>query len=172
MFVSVPIPKCASTSVAEALGTYRLVDRKQHVRCSRMREFIEGSERWRGAEIIAVVRNPFDRMESAFRWRTRHKHEDQASGWGGFDGFVREILKNRFYGPSQSWWLDAEPDHILMFEQLRHEFHELTGLRLPHRNGTKTVGASRPAWSVEAIETVRAAWGEDFERFGYDPGMV
>ena len=144
----VPIPKNASMAVREVIRI-----RDDHYRASE----VEGP-RW------AIVRNPFDRMASAYEFaRTHHSREAKECRGGArtFADFLRGPDNTLTH--TQSWWLDAPVDLLLRFEDLPGAFEREFGLELPLVNESR----GTVEYDDETRALVIARYAEDFERFGY-----
>lgn len=144
----VAIPKNASMAVRDVLP---VVD--DHKRASE----IEGP-RW------AIVRDPFDRMASAYEFARTHYSPPAKACLAGATSFAQFLrLPNNTLTRSQSWWLDAPVELLLRFEDLPDAFERHFGIELP------VVNESRG--SVEYDDETRALvierYAEDFTRFGY-----
>lgn len=125
---------------------------------------------------FTIVRNPFDRLHSAWHWRTRVVQD--LCGMP-----LREFIDTRPPGYSfvERFAVDgmsiAESvglfDHIARFENLAEEYRVLFA-RLglppgppPHTNRT-AAGDYRDAYDPQTVELVRRKFGRDLELFGYD----
>lgn len=144
----VPIPKNASMAVRDVLP---VVD--DHKRASE----IEGP-RW------AIVRDPFDRMASAYEFARTHYSPPAKACLAGATSFAQFLrLPNNTLTRSQSWWLDAPVDLMLRFEELPGAFEAQFGVPLGLAHQIRPVINHDD--ETRALATARYA--EDFERFGY-----
>jgi hypothetical protein len=133
-------------------------------------------EQFRSYFKFTIVRNPFDRLHSAWHWRTRVVRDlcgmslrdfidSRPSGYALVERFAVEGMSI-----TDSVGLF---DHIARFEKLAEEYGFLIA-RLglppvppPHTNRTGA-GDYRDAYDPHTIELVRRKFGRDLELFGYD----
>ncbi len=184
------VPKAAGTSISQALyGRFM-----GHMRAADV-------ERWGSAQVrvlprFAVVRNPWDRLVSAYRFAKR------GSGIGGivagirnpeqyrvpefenFERFVREWLAPRdvrkLDGVFQPQWpfvcqanKQVMVDHVGRFEKLEqtHAFLEATlrrKLRFHRQNLSGPEIDYRSLYTPALAAAVRDIYSEDVEMFGYE----
>lgn len=144
----VPIPKNASMAVCEALGLHHWHRRASEVVAPR----------------FAIVRDPFDRLASAYEFaRTHYSPPAKAclAGARSFAEFLR--LPDNMLTRSQSHWLDAPVDLLLRFEELPHAFEQHFGIELPIVNESR----GTVEYDDETRALVAARYAEDFKRFDY-----
>lgn len=195
--VFVHVPKCGGQSVEAAFCAHLGLDWDRHRRLLLMMPRPQG---WQGQhgrlahltawEYVAhdylpaalwddfftfgVVRNPFARMESAWRYlKPTHDFPDFVSGicegrlsWDGFLNPASEYLSDPDGTPMTT--------AVYRLEELSARWPEIAaraGLGdtpLPHRNAE---AAPRPRlhWSDRMIEDMQDRYAEDFHRYGYDP---
>jgi len=191
-FLFINIPKNASTSLYEAFKDYdamRSVTERMppihgmfHPRHRNLAFAKENLIDFENLLIIGCVRNPFDRIVSAYEfarttqlWRVYQDKEPE------FPEFVQAYCERSkeedfFHAWSQTKWLSIEnkirSDIILEFENLKedyeslaHEF-ELNLPQLPQLNGN-----SHEAWQTyydrDTKFMVIDSYQEDFENFNY-----
>lgn len=196
--VFVHVPKCGGQSVeaafcaAHGLDWHRhrhllmLMKRPKgwhgrHGRLAHLRaaEYLEGGylpvDLWAAFYTFALVRNPYARLASA--WRYRRQALD-------FPEFVADLAGN---GLPKDGFLDPALDYLTddyggllvkavwKLEDMPARWPELAaqagipGTPLPHLNRAGE-DATRPlVWTPAAVETVRALYAGDFAAFGYDP---
>ncbi len=121
---------------------------------------------------FAIVRNPFKRVESHWRFRFSEKE---------FETFVLSILpkllksENWFYCTQSEYLCDASGaglvPNIFRLEELERDFEKIkaaTGLRtsMVHVNKSKAA-TSEARWTGEMIDFVRSTYRSDFEMLGY-----
>ena len=144
----VPIPKNASMAVREVMP---VVD--DHKRASE----IEGP-RW------ALVRNPFDRMASAYAFARTHYSPPAKACLAGAQSFAEFLrLPDNTLTRSQLYWLDAPVDLLLRFEDLPGALERHFGNELPVINESH----GSVEYDDETRALVIARYAKDFERFGY-----
>lgn len=137
--------------------------------------------------IFTMVRNPYDRATSLFRYfKTIGRIPPNIE-------FLRFLKLVRLSKPSpglfkvarlsqaapQSTWLPEGltqiPTHIFQLENLYSATREVenklnTKLKIPHLNRSRNSSA-QICWTSAAVEEVRSYYLEDFLRFGYDPDV-
>ncbi|MBU3728533.1 MAG: sulfotransferase family protein [Phycisphaerales bacterium] len=133
-------------------------------------------EQFRSYFKFTIVRNPFDRLHSAWHWRTRVVQD--LCGMP-----LREFIDTRPAGYSFVERFAVEGmsitesvglfDHIARFEKLAEEYNFLIariGLPpgpVPHTNRT-AAGDYRDAYDQQTVDLVRRKFGRDLELFRYD----
>ena len=142
---------------------------------------------------VAVIRNPYDRLHSAFEFlgrggmneADRDYSERVLARYSGFDDFVLNGLQQAsqtqvHFVPQWRFVLDPRNNRVctnrlIEFDELERGFEQVAArlgkdVELPKPNRRK---AEPNAWhdilSDEAKRQVRRIYLEDFERFGYDP---
>jgi hypothetical protein len=141
-------------------------------------------EEWERYVKFTIVRNPYDRMYSDFRWRTRGRSRDEEVS------FLRYLTALRdgedlggLVSPSWDAWqhltVDGELvlDHYCRFEDLPTSFSDvLTANGIPWRGSLERVnagaGGSRyvDAYGEEERELVAALCWRELAAFGYEFG--
>lgn len=139
--------------------------------------------------VVCVVRNPYDRMCSAW-WSTckrdngtkyqhyldRMKFLKLPNTLLGFLQLVEQLKtdKNHIITRQQVWYTDTfEVNHILRFEALLEDFRALPFIpndaELPHANVTMT---ARPNWKElvgpQEAELINRIYARDFKKFKYE----
>lgn len=135
-----------------------------------------------------LVRNPYDRMWSAYQWLRRRKwweHERiSRMNFGSYCKMIKdlrwdnmELLDDPAVHGGMSDWLFSCTDIDSTWEpevvfRLEDEFEDTAeelklGSVIKHVNADKS--GDKPKWTNAAIRLVNEAWAiEDCERFGYD----
>jgi chondroitin 4-sulfotransferase 11 len=174
--VFIHVPKAAGTTISEALyGRFM-----GHVRASDLERW--GSRAARSLPRFAIVRNPWDRVVSAYRFE---------KGWGGagvpefetFQTFLtrwlarRDVRKlNYVHQPQWQFVCDSEQkvlvDHVGRFEDLDATVSYLHGVvpHLPaigHSNASGTAVDYRGFYTPELAELVGKIYADDIRLFGY-----
>lgn len=112
----------------------------------------------------AIVRDPFDRMASAYEFARTHYSREAKECLGGAATFAEFLrLPDNTLTRTQSWWLDAPVDLLLRFEELPGAFERQFGIELPLVNESRGV----VEYDDETRALVIARYAKDFERFGY-----
>lgn len=166
------VPKCASGSVC---ATFQAALRKKwgQIPLHQEREPVLW-DGWEDCDRAAIVRHPYDRFMSAFRFQKRGDLEnwiETVCNTPDGEGDVHYISQSRFLT-----FMDVlVPNRVMRFETLHEEwpgFADMANARLPpiyqlprllHRN--KSAGSKALTADMKAMLAERYA--EDFERFGY-----
>jgi hypothetical protein len=220
-FIFVHVPKAAGTSITEALspltrygdleigGTafgekvqsaYRSrFGLSKHASAARIMEVV-GRQTWSAYKTFAVVRDPFARALSTYRFLRRWRGPDRRfhqtmREFASFDAFVRSGLWWKTHGPDgifqpQVHWLHAAggegpplPRFVGRVEALDEQFPHLLrwlgipeevarGLRLNRLNAAPE-DAPR-GWPADVARLVAARYRPDFDTLGYmiDPRVL
>lgn len=176
----VHINKTGGSSIEKALGMPF-----QHRTAS---EFVElvGPDRWERCFTFAVVRNPWGKVYSHYRFRVKTNQTALAEGSVPFPEWVRRAYGDRearFYDqprmfmPQTHWIRDGDGrelvDFVGRFETLSESFDEVCDrlgveAELPHlKRSPRTIEGYREAYDDEAREIVAHRFREDLDRFGY-----
>jgi len=155
-FIFVRNPKTASTSI-----NHLLKNNKGHGKHHGSYHDVKRPMRF------CVVRNPYDRMVSAFNHFTKNEFEQEFLPWltGEPHRVVPGIDTKRI---SQFYWCDG-CTHVLRFENLREEFEALglTDKPLPHLNA-KPHGHYRHFYCKRSREIVEDRFAWEIRKFGYE----
>lgn len=185
------IPKCAGLSVSEAL--YGPGFSPGHLRW--MDYDPADLERHPGLEVFTVVRNPWDRLLSAYLFLLRGGLRERSSAdvvvgrhlaahHPGFPGFVRQFIgaghaRDYFHFEPQTDYLrDRSGGFPARIHRIRFESLEGSGaltlpsgrtLALPHRNRTPRASAGyREHYTPETRAIVAQAYAADIRELGYE----
>ena len=169
--IFIHVPKTAGMAVCECLfGS--LVG---HHRASEFKGFP------RHYFMFAFVRNPFDRLISAYEW---YHHPDRNENDRAFREMMMDpypsfadwvvhgldkCLEGEHFRP-QSYWLDEPMDFIGKYEHLREGVRyvqNITGMFVRPLNVVNKSIRTGGYWNAEAHEKVRKVYAEDFYRFRY-----
>lgn len=190
--IFVHIPRTAGHSITNVFGNPELKVVKGITRHSIASDYKrEFSHKWSQYYKFTFVRNPYDRLVSA--WVKTYKHVVKGENpWlqhidhtdkktfkkikGIFDQFVREQLPElsisfEHYKP-QVDWLDKSIDYIGRYEQLENDLNivcEAVGIKLdkiPYHSHTNKVDY-RDYYSPATKKLVARIYAEDLERFNY-----
>lgn len=184
-FNFIHINKCGGTSVCQALGLTT-----EHWTAALLRDEI-GTRRWDALPSFAIVRNPYSRLTSLYRYRSARDHPTLQGGRMGLNEWIRRGIGQRdpavmdnpyLFAPCAAWILDAQGkmlvDLVVRLENLAQEWpkvEELIGFRLPlsHENATKpTAETCEAALDPESIAIIQQRFRADFLLFGYDPDTL
>lgn len=199
MILFIRIPKNASTSLYHAFG-------KNNIVCARLNSFSEklkDEDFWQkivhpshiGMDVIVkylgkqqldllticCIRNPYDRIVSAFTFTRKHElwriYSDQEPTFRQFaEAYCnRKEDKNFSHAHSQTKWITFEgrcrADVILRFEHLEEDFNRMNAkykfnFKIPHLNSTEHK-PFHEYYDDELGELVFKSYEEDFENLGY-----
>lgn len=185
--IFVHVPKCAGSSIERQIGirlghrtaTYFLhADRKLFAR----------------AFTFALVRDPFDRLVSAFHYLKNHTKAPLDIAWAdrhiaGFDSFqdFADELQNRSFREAVLSWIHFVPQWYYLCDRrgemmvdcagkleemdaVLARVNAATGLSLVNeRTNRSTRGDVGGYYSAATARTVAEIYAEDFRIFGYDP---
>ena len=183
-FVFIHINKCGGTSVETALG----IPLKIHD-TARMRRLKIGQKRWDEAFTFALVRHPYSRLISFYKYRARYNQtglrDDRPLE---LNAWIRATLADRdpaYYRPARMFapcfdWISDQSgriivDYVARIETIGEQWsfiQERTGqvVPLPVRNVSGRPGeSSRDALDAEARRIIQDRFRKDFEEFGYEP---
>lgn len=199
--VFVHVPKCGGQSVEAAFCAAHGLDWERHRhllmlmerpkgwpgrhgRLAHLRalDYLEGEylpvALWAEFYTFAMVRNPYARLESA--WRYLRPAPDFADFVADLAG--KGLPKDGFLDPAIAYLTDEYGGllvkEVWKLEDMPARWPELAaragipGTPLPHRNKAPA-GERRPlVWTQAAVDAVRMLYAEDFSRLGYDPEAV
>ena len=181
-YVFIHINKCGGTSVEAALG----IPVKIHD-TARLRRLKLGRRRWEEAFTFALVRHPYSRLISFYKYRTRYNQtglrDDRPLD---INAWIRATLVDRdpayydaprMFAPCFDWISDRSGriivDYVAKIETIGEQWpiiQERTGqtMLLPVYNAS----GSALGWEVldvEARRIIQEQFRKDFEELGYEP---
>lgn len=190
--VFIHVPKAAGTTINESLyGRFM-----GHIRASDVERW--GSPAARALPRFAILRNPWDRLLSAYRFvtrgggiggpnagRPRHARQYRTSAFETFERFVNDWLAVRdprsldpVFQPQHLYVCDdggrVIVDHLGRFEDLESTY---AFLQSKVRGGVGAVGHSnrsgdpvdfRRFYTPSLVDTVARLYSDDIRRFGYE----
>ena len=133
--------------------------------------------------VFSFVRNPYDRLLSAYKYLTGGSGNKSDTKFGktlspDFKYFVRDQLNNNLnwlhFKPIK-FWLNDDIDYIGRFENLQQDFNivcdkiEIPRQKLPHKNKSKHKHYTE-YYDDETREIVAEKYAKDIEYFGYEFG--
>ena len=189
-FIFIHINKTGGTSIAEAIGLPKKkhffgLPKKKHFNVKEVISII-GEESFKQAFVFCVVRNPWDKVVSHYKYRVKSNQTNMADDNISFRDWVKVTygdIKNPFYYDkpkmfaTQSEWIKDENgviivNNILRFESLSSDFENISkklGIttKLPHLNATRKEHYSK-YYDKETVDIVRKWFKEDIELFHYE----
>ena len=184
-YIFIHINKTGGTSVAEAIG----LPTKRHLQVREVISII-GENEFKEAYVFSVVRNPWSKVVSHYKYRVKTNQSNMADNHISFKDWVKQTYgdnKNpiyydnpRMFDTQSEWFKDDKGNirvsNILKFESLNSDFLRVAKFlgienRLPHLNATKKEPYSK-FYDNQTVEIVRKWFKEDIERFNYDYGEM
>jgi hypothetical protein len=179
-FVFIHIPKTAGTSITKIIGE----PFQKHNTAKVVIDTI-GRKQWENAYKFSVVRNPWDKVHSWYKFRVMHDQSKMKSRPISFKDWVActygepkdpyYYYRAREFMPQVEWWKNEndviEMDRIIRFENLAEEFNEVANIvgiesKLPHINKTESTNY-RDHYDEETKKIIEDWFREDIEMFGY-----
>ncbi|NOR19101.1 MAG: hypothetical protein GQ538_03325 [Xanthomonadales bacterium] len=179
-YIFIHINKTAGTSIGKAIG----LPVKDHLTASEVIARI-GREKWETAFKFTLVRNPWDKVASHYRYRKKKNKTAIAERNISFSDWVKMTYgenKDDFYynnprsfQPQVDWLKDDNGkislDFIGKFESINRDFNHIKtviGLdaKLPHLNASNWV-AYQSYYDDETRDIVAHWFREDIKTFGY-----
>ena len=185
--IYIHVPKCGGISVAKALFGEANIGHATH----RQYRILFTQEEYRSYFKFTIVRNPWDRLVSAFhylkgggngeadaRWSNEHR-----AAFDDFGTFVREWLPGKkldsiyWHFMPQTHFTSTEAgigelDFVGRFETLERDYDtiaERLGVetRLPRLNASKRGSDYRSYYTDDTASIASEAYKDDIEAFGY-----
>lgn len=181
-FSFVHINKCGGTSVEKTLGIPKIHDTALERRGK------VGADRWDQMFTFTIVRHPYDKVCSHYRYRIKTNQTDMGEAAISLNDWVLRAYgekdpayydKPLMFAPCIDWITDERGkiivDHIAKLEEIDSEWPAIAkriGItaELPKANTTKRAGAARELLSEEARALIDTLFDEDFTEFGYSKG--
>lgn len=173
------INKCGGTSVEKALG----IPVKIHDTALERRAVV-GEARWNEMASFSIVRHPYDRLCSDYRYRIKTNQSGMAERPIALNNWIVRVLRDRdpvyfikprMFMPCHEWLCDESGRIIVDFvgrlEMIERDWpriQQLTGNRapLPMRNRTHGVGAGGEL-DRASKDLIAEVFDLDFTVFGY-----
>ena len=136
---------------------------------------------------FTIVRHPYDRVCSLYRYRMRYDHTNIRTEGIGLNDWVRLAYGERkrpyynvpiMFMPCHDWIVDEHEEIIVDFvarlERIDEDWRyilDAIGMRgpLPHYNKTDYAFAQRAMLNAESKSILNRLMAKDFEAFGYAP---
>lgn len=180
-YVFIHINKCGGTSVEAALQ----IPVKIHD-TARLRRLKLGRRRWDAAYSFALIRHPYARVVSHYKYRVRTNQTGLGARPIELNAWVRAALGDkdpayydqpRMFAPCFDWVSDEGGriivEHVAKLEAIDVEWPVIQArvgstAPLPLRNVTRS-GPGREALDDGARRLIQVHFVKDFEAFGYEP---
>lgn len=174
------INKCGGTSVEAALGIPQIHD------TARQRIKKIGIDAWRRLYTFGIVRHPYGKVVSQYRYRARRRYPGMDDGRIPLNDWVlraygakeKPYYDNRLMFAPCYEWLVGDDDEIAVGRIFKLEtidadwrvFQRETGktVALPHKNKADGDGPHVESLSDEARRVIDAHFAADFAAFGYE----
>jgi len=181
--IHVHIHKCAGTSIRNTLG---LEADPIHFTAAELRAHM-GDAEWEAGVPFAVVRNPWERFWSLYRYLSRKDRGEAHIRWVelglSFDQWLRLLLDGaeapryafqpRWAASQSSWFADAPEVIVYNFEDFPEKGWPNLLARLgrtlqplAHANSSVAIGL-RGGYSTGLWDEVGERYAEDIQAFGY-----
>lgn len=185
-FNFIHINKCGGTSVCKALGL------PTHHLTAKIRRDQIGARNWQETPSFSMVRNPYSRLTSLYRYRVARNHPTMQGGQLGLNEWVQRAIGQHdpaligelifVFAPCAAWLVDDRGkilvDLVIKLENIEQDWkkvEELIGFRVPlgHENTTlRTDTNSETALNEKSVEIIQQRFKADFVLFGYDPNVI
>lgn len=180
-FVFIHINKCGGTSVEKALGLPKI-----HDTAMQRRDRI-GAARWAEMATFSIVRHPYDKVASHYRYRVETNQTDLATRRIDLNDWVRRAYGDRdpalydkplMFAPCLDWLTDETGtmmvDHVARLETIATDWPRIQSLigtqaELPHTNATTDRHRAADALDETSRTIIAQRFAVDFESFGYEP---
>nr|WP_240989217.1 sulfotransferase family 2 domain-containing protein [Salipiger mangrovisoli] len=180
-YAFIHINKCGGTSIEKALS----IPVKIHDTAEQRRRKI-GRRAWDRLFTFALVRHPYDRVASLYRYRVRTRQTGMGDGTLDLNTWVEQVWGKHnaqlldqpiMFAPCMDWITDPDGkiivDEILKLEEINQGWagiaQKIDGpLTLPRENTTVKTTAPRDLLSASSKDLLRTAFAADFESLGYD----
>jgi chondroitin 4-sulfotransferase 11 len=179
-YIFIHINKTGGTSVTSAIG----LSKKSHYTVKEVIALI-GSETFDKAYVFTIVRNPWSKVVSHYKYRVKTNQTNLGAKTISFKQWVSAtygVDKDLFYydnpkmfAPQVEWLKDGKgavcANDIIKFETLNKDFERVAKVigvkfELPHLNATKN-DSYQDYYDDDTIEIVRNHFREDIELFDY-----
>lgn len=176
-FCFIHINKCGGTSIEAALGMPKIHDTAQQ-----RREKV-GEKRWNAMRKFSVVRSPYDKVCSHYRYRRKTNQTGLAADPISLDDWVARSYGDHdplyydqplMFAPSLFWLTDKNGeimmDFIARLEQIDSDWPQIQKLigvtaSLPQLNTTRAEEAN--LLSATSRQIIEERFAVDFDTFGY-----
>ena len=179
-FAFIHINKCGGTSIEAALDLP-----KRHDTARQRRDKI-GAAQWQRIPSFAVVRNPYAKVSSHYRYRVKTNQTGLGSGSMGLNEWVRRAYGEKdpecynnplMFAPCIDWITDEAGEImvnlVIRLEEIDIRWHQIEALIgktavLSKENATsRKEDATEDSLNSESIQIINNHFKKDFETFGY-----
>jgi hypothetical protein len=175
-FCFVHINKCGGTSIEKALGIPKI-----HRTAAQWREAL-GADRWERMFTFALVRHPFEKVSSHYRYRVRTNQTGLGDRRLSLNDWVRLAYGERdpryydkplMFAPCLEWIVDQQGevlvDHVAKLENIAQEWTYIAAMtggpsELRLENATER---SQESLDQTSRNIILERFRPDFEAFGY-----
>ena len=179
-FIFIHINKTGGTSIINIIGK----PFRKHLTANQVIQHI-GQKKWNNAYKFTVVRNPWDKVVSQYKFRIKTNKSKMTEQRISFKDWVTKVFKEKdsfYYGgrpqmyiPQVEWLKNVEGeidiDNILRFENITEDYKHMAKLlkinqNLPHLNSTQK-SDYRGFYDEETKLIINKWFKEDIKQFGY-----
>lgn len=188
-FIFLAVPKTASSSIEHALAEFRSPLTgcfNKHATCTKLSRDLP-PEIWDSYFKFAVVRNPYDTLQSWYFYRQRedlanpkHPRHNLYTGNISFDEFV-ETFSQKHIMLNQIYWTappalggENQLDFVCRYENLAADFGEVCRRldipcpTLPTIRSSSNDASAKNLWNRHSRRLANDYFKEDFEHFDYE----
>lgn len=179
-FAFIHINKCGGTSIEAALDLPKIHD------TARQRRDKIGAARWERIPSFALVRNPYAKVASHYRYRVQTNQTELGSSNINLNEWVRRAYGEKnpeyydnplMFAPCTDWITDEAGevmvDLVVRFEEIDSNWHQIEaligkGAVLLKENATsRKQGNTEDSLDSESIAIINDHFKRDFETFRY-----
>lgn len=180
-FIFIHINRTGGTSVEHALSAFGGVNKWEDFNRHDGAGKISEKPEWNDYFKFSIVRNPWDKEFSDYKWHKKLKHK-KVSEYSTFKDYLRlpEQTKGkglfRWHSNQYDWLISKngklEIDFVARFENLQEDFYKICQninidpISLPHKNKTKKLDY-RQFYTDETYSWVKANYKKDIDYFNY-----
>lgn len=180
--IFVHIPKTGGSSIEQMIAPYYLysgtVPILQHLTPKKLKKYIDDNK-WNNYYKFTVVRNPFDKLVSDYKWMIKCGIIKNKS-FKEFVELAKDIVTNNKYSdnkyydhfiPQHMYFEDIEYDYVCRFETLAKDIEIVKKAincqtKLPHVNKTKKTNY-KTYYDDDTRKIVSQLYQKDLEQFNY-----
>jgi hypothetical protein len=182
-FIYIHINKTGGTSISKAIG----IRYKNHLTVKEVISIV-GKEEFDKAFIFTVVRNPWDKVVSHYKYRVKTNQTNMADNHITFKDWVKLTYgkekdsfyydKPKMFAPQSEWLMNNDEflqvNEVIRFESLSDDFKRISDIlkikkKLPHLNATMKDSYTK-YYDAETMEIVRDWFKDDIVNFNYEFG--